>query len=136
MLPTFRSLQVQVLPLYTPTLRAAWHTWILSLPRLLWQSATYAVSSRTSSSSEEEPHAALTLAQHILEFLHCTLLPARHPLFEHEALVTELAPRVAPLFHVHHPKRGIVPGPYRKLPVPTQRMAEAVVQLIPISPLR
>lgn len=136
MLPTFRSLQVQVLPLYTPSLRAAWHTWILSLPRLLWQSATYAVSSRTSSSSEEEARAALTLAQHILEFLHCTLLPARHPLFEHEALVTELAPRVAPLFHVHHPKRGIVPGPYRKLPVPTQRMAEAVVQLIPISPLR
>ena len=123
MLPTYKSLQANIDALYTPL----WNTWILSLPRVLWQAATWAVSSKA---SPAEARDAQRLVEDVLTFLRWIALMPRHPFFDHAHVLNELAPRLTPLFHVQHPQRGPIPGPYHKWPVATQHLAQALTKLV------
>ena len=123
MLPTYKSLQANIDALYTPL----WNPWILSLPRVLWQAATWAVSSKA---SPAEARDAQRLVEDVLTFLRWIALMPRHPFFDHAHVLNELAPRLTPLFQVEHPQRGPIPGPYHKWPVATQHLAQALTKLV------
>ncbi|WFD21139.1 rRNA processing protein [Malassezia caprae] len=101
---------------------SAWQAWLLTLPRMLWEASTQAVSTRATPEAAAE---ALEVVTHMIEFIRLVTLQADGVVFEH-ATLRQLGPQMQPLFSVRHPKRGMVPGPVHKLPIHVQHMAHAL----------
>lgn len=128
MLPTFNSVRVDTHVLCNSLVRPLWNEWLLSLSRLMWQSATLAVSSRA---SRQDSQSGRKLLDDLLAFFRWVSVTNRHPIFDHHTIMMELGLHLRPLFYVEHPKRARVPGPYHKLPPASQHLAQALTKLVP-----
>lgn len=130
LLPMYHSLQIDMSAMYNETdVQAAWHAWLLSLPRMVWNAATRSISTKL---APTEVEAAQVWLRHILQVLCFVFTQTHHPLFAAETL-DMLGPQLQPLFTVEHPTKGRRPGPYHKLPDALQRQAQALAYRIPLA---
>jgi pre-rRNA-processing protein IPI1 len=114
------------LPFFVPTssaARAGVSAWIASTPRTLWELAA------------RDPAASETLLRFLLD------LGTRAASFERpfslvdSAAFPAVAGKLAPFFHLTHPAKGAIEGPWAKLPVGVQRLALDVARIwTPLEP--
>ena len=86
--------------------RAELQTWLLGVPRALWDAATHAVTAKDA--------AAASFVHEMLMFLHAVAAAADGVCFD-AATRHALAPRLRPLLTAQHPRRGAVPGPCARM---------------------
>lgn len=105
------------IPLSSPT-RALVTAWLSSAPRTLWE-----LGARDTDASE-------TLLRLLLEIgkRGASGYEAPYSLVSPEVFAP-IAAKFAPFFHLTHPARGAVEGPWAKLPTATQRLALDVARV-------
>ncbi|CAD6957328.1 unnamed protein product [Tilletia laevis] len=98
-------------PLRYPAILKVLRKWFQSLPRVLWDAAT---------------KKDIRLANAILEYLRTICAVDDGELFSHEDIDSLHAP-LAVFFHIQHPSRGSLQGPYARLPLEAQNRAKALL---------
>ncbi|WFD00964.1 rRNA processing protein [Malassezia yamatoensis] len=117
---TFTTLRMPLVAVHQP--RSIWQEWFASLPRVLWEASTFAVS--RSKGTLETRQQSEKFARTIIVFLQRVFVEADGKLFDPETL-GKLSPSIQPLFGFDHPVRGRIAGPYARLSTNTQTIARA-----------
>lgn len=120
LLHTYVSLRVSLDAVHAA--RDVWQEWLISLPRTLWEAATHSISRSKSAEVKTQNHA---LATNILQLLQAVLVQSDGVLFE-RATLDGLTSPLRPFFSIQHPTRGMIPGPYHRLPDASKAMARAL----------
>ncbi|KAL9933966.1 hypothetical protein V8E36_007048 [Tilletia maclaganii] len=110
-LHTFPSYSAHFMPLQHPEILKALRQWFHTLPRVLWDAGT-----------KKDTH----LANAILEYLRMTCAADDGEIFSHEDVDALHAP-LAVFFHLQHPTRGPVAGPYGRMSAEAQARARALL---------
>ncbi|KAK0536552.1 rRNA processing protein [Tilletia horrida] len=110
-LHTYPSYSASFSPLEHPPMLAAFRTWFQSLPRALWDAAT---------------KKDARLADAILEYLRTVCAADDGEILSHEDIDALHSP-LAVFFHLQHPTRGSMAGPYARLPEGAQARARALL---------
>lgn len=108
------------LPFFIPTsspARPLIHTWVANTPRTLWE-----IAGRDPEASEQLLRFLLDLGTRAASFEHPFSLLSRDAF-------PGMAAKLMPFFHLTHPSKGAVAGPWAKLPVNTQRLALDVARV-------
>ncbi|KAE8219523.1 hypothetical protein CF319_g6797 [Tilletia indica] len=110
-LHSYPSYSAHFSPLRYPAILQVLRKWFQSLPRVLWDAAT---------------KKDVNLANTVLEYLRTVCAADDGELFTHDDIDSLQAP-LAVFFHIHHPSRGSLQGPYARLPAEAQNRAKALL---------